>query len=76
MPMKIIPGQPILQLHVERNSPYDDQPSSAKRIRKENIHPKKSNKKKKHIKSSLLMTMSGYLQTVVKFGMITEIADG
>ena len=45
--MKIIPGQPILQLHVERNSPYDDQPSSAKRIRKENIHPKKSNKKRK-----------------------------
>lgn len=33
-------------------------------------------KKEKYLKSSLLMTMSGYVQTVVKFGMITEIADG
>lgn len=33
-------------------------------------------KKEKYLKSSLLMTMSGYVQAVVKFGMITEIADG
>ena len=44
---KIIPGQPILQLHVERNSPSGDQPSSSKKIKKENLHPKKSNKKRK-----------------------------
>ena len=28
---KIIAGQPILQLHVERNSPSGDQPSSSKK---------------------------------------------
>ena len=44
---KIIPGQPILQLHVGKNSPSGDQPSSSKNIKKENLHPKKSNKKRK-----------------------------
>ena len=44
---KIIPGQLILQLHVERNSPSCDQPSSSKRTEKENIPKKKANKKRK-----------------------------
>ena len=44
---KIIPGQLILQLHVERNSPSCDQPSSSKRTEKENLYPKKANKKRK-----------------------------
>lgn len=43
---KIILGQPIFQLHVERNSTYDDQPSTSKKIKKEKLHPKKSNKKR------------------------------
>ena len=44
---KITPDQPILELHVERNSTSDDQPSSSKRNKKEKLHPKKSNKKRK-----------------------------
>ena len=44
---KVIPGQPILQLYDDRVSPSDDQPSSSKRIKRENIHLKKSNKKGK-----------------------------
>ena len=43
---KIMPGQPILQLHVEGNSTSGDQPSSSKKIKKESLHPKKSNKKR------------------------------
>ena len=35
---KIIPDQPVL--------PSDDQPSSSKRVKKENKHPEKSNKKR------------------------------
>ena len=69
---KIIPCQPILQLHVERNSPSDVQPSFSTRIKKENIHPKTPNKKRKTKKKLLLMTMSGYVQTVMKFGMMAE----
>ena len=42
---KITPGQTILELHVERDSPSDDQPPSSKRNKKEKLHPKKSNKK-------------------------------
>ena len=44
---KVIPGQPILQLYDDRVSPSDDQPSSSKRIKRENINIKKSNKKGK-----------------------------
>ena len=36
-----------MELHVERNSPFDNQPSSSKRNKKENLLPKKSNKKRK-----------------------------
>ena len=50
---KIIPGQPILELQVEKNSPSDDQPSSSKRNKKEKLHPKKSNKKRKPTKKAI-----------------------
>ena len=60
---KIIPGQLILQLHVERNSPSCDQPSSSKRTEKENI-PKKKQIKKEKPKKIFLMTMTGYVQAV------------
>ena len=75
---KIIPGQPILQLHVERNPPSDDQPSFSKRIKKENLHPKKSNEKRTPPppQKKKMTTMNGYVQTVVKFGMTTEIVAG
>ena len=49
---KIIPSQPILELQVERNSPSDDQPSFSKRNKKEKLHPKKSNKKRKPTKKT------------------------
>ena len=38
---------------------------------------KKINTQKNQIKKKkLLMTMAGYVQTVVKFGMMMEIVDG
>ena len=44
---KIIPGQPILQLHVEEIHLLMINHHPQKRIKKENLHPKNSNKKKK-----------------------------
>ena len=41
-----------MELHVERNSPFDNQPSSSKRNKKENLLPKKSNKKRKPSKKT------------------------
>ena len=73
---KIIPGQPILQLYVERNSPSDDQPSSSNELKKKTYTQKNQMKKEKPKKISLLMTMTGFVQAVVKFGTMTEIVAG
>ena len=73
---KIIPGQPILELQVERNSPADDQPLSSKRNKKKNYTQKNQIKKENQPKKQLLMMMTRYVLTVVKLGMMIETVAG